>query len=300
MNPHDHARSSALRFGGCWEDYQQLHDWFDASKATLCHFLHRALRHHREGIAEAEAVFGSGLRNADGAIVPVETIGMQHLEEDCYRLPNASDWTAGFRPPEWWPAVPPAAALLADASACRFGGLAATYLPLHQWLLAPAAWNTGPAFLLFRHHAFGLFEAERRFGPVLGEGRYRVPTRVVGERHIQTVLGRVPPAADLLRRLTGERWMVRAAMPDSLSFALTRKRVCIYCASIQRECEHGHRLPCRRAPRHSARVGLRREPAGAADSIYLTQAGRAGARRPAVTIGGDCWRPSQHARQPGL
>lgn len=213
MNPHDHARSSARRFGGRWEDYQPLHDWFDASKAALCHFLHRALRHHREGIAEAVALFGPTLANADGVLVPTETVGVQHVEEDCRRMPSAADWTVGFRPPDWWPAVPPEAATLAEASARRFGGTADAYLPLHRWLLEPAAWNAGPAHFLFRHHAFGSFAAEQRFGPVIAQAGRGIPTRVVAERHVETVLGRVPAASDLLRRLVGERWMLRAVPP---------------------------------------------------------------------------------------
>jgi uncharacterized protein DUF6915 len=52
MNPYDHALSSVRHYRGRAEDYQPLHNWFDASKATLAHFTHRALRHHREGSAK--------------------------------------------------------------------------------------------------------------------------------------------------------------------------------------------------------------------------------------------------------
>jgi len=210
MNPYDHARSSARRFGGRSEDYQPIHDWFDSSKTTLCHFLHRALHHHREGVAEAIERFGPTIVLADGAAVPTEDVAVQHVEEDCRRVPAAADWVRGFAAPEWWPAIAPEAEALADSSARRFGGTADTYLPLHRWLLATADWNAGPAHFLFRHHAFGLFEAERRFGPALAGHDAAVPTRVIGERHIRTVLGRIPAASDLLRRLRGEHWMARA------------------------------------------------------------------------------------------
>jgi hypothetical protein len=70
---------------------------------------------------------------------------------------------------------------------------------------------------LFRHHSFGVFEAESRFGPALDiGGDRRVPTRVVAERHVQTVLGRVPAAVDVLRRIRGARWMLQAASPRKL------------------------------------------------------------------------------------
>ncbi len=216
MNPLDHARSSARRFGGCWQDYHPVHDWLDGSKAAFCHFLHRALRHHREGVAEAVAVFGPVIRNADGTMVSTEAVGFQHLEEDCRRVPVAADWTAGFTTPNWWPVTVPEAEDLADLSARRFGGPAELYLSLHQWLLAPCSWVPTSAHLVFRHNAFALFEAERRFGPALGEQGRAVPTRVVAERHVRMVLGRIPAASDLLRRFRGERWMVRAVTPDEL------------------------------------------------------------------------------------
>ena len=49
-HPYHHALSSVRRWGGRVEDYLPIHDWFDASKAFLADFRHRALRHHAEGI----------------------------------------------------------------------------------------------------------------------------------------------------------------------------------------------------------------------------------------------------------
>jgi hypothetical protein len=37
-----------------------------------------------------------------------------------------------------------------------------------------------------------------------------VPTRVAGEWHVRTVLGRIPAAADFLRRIKGQPWMAAA------------------------------------------------------------------------------------------
>lgn len=99
----------------------------------------------------------------------------------------------------------------------RFEGEAEDFLPLHRWFLATADWSEGNAHLMFPHHAFSVFEAEARFGPVIhhGDGR-ATPTRVVAERHVQEVLGRVPPATEFLRRIKGERWMLQAMSPRKL------------------------------------------------------------------------------------
>ncbi|MFZ3482129.1 DUF6915 family protein [Sphingomonas sp. 3-13AW] len=211
MNPYDHARSSAALHGGSWQDYHRLHSWFDETKAALCHFTHRALRHHTQGIEEAVRVFGATITNGDGACIPVSGLGRQHMDEDCQHVPDATEWLIDFRPPDWMPARDDSNVHdLADLSARRFGGAAETYLPLHRWFLETRTWAGGLEHLLFRHHSFGIFEAEARFGPILTDGANTVPTRVVAERHVQTVLGRVPAAADWLRRIKGSRWMLQA------------------------------------------------------------------------------------------
>jgi hypothetical protein len=101
-HPWQHAVSSAHRFGGRPEDYIFIHNWFDETKAFLCDFRHRALRHHAEGIFECERVFGVTIRNSDGREVPVRPIGEQHVREDCGGIvPSAADWLRNIRPRPW-------------------------------------------------------------------------------------------------------------------------------------------------------------------------------------------------------
>ena len=70
-HPYHHALSSVKKWGGQAEDYLPIHNWFDASKAFLADFRHRALRHHAEGIFWVEEVFGVTITNSDGKAVPV-------------------------------------------------------------------------------------------------------------------------------------------------------------------------------------------------------------------------------------
>ncbi len=217
MHPYDHARSSTRLHGGAWTDYHSYHSWFDATKVLQCRFTHRALRHHVEGVAEAIAIFGPVIRNSDGVDVGTECLGIQHLEEDCRILPRAADWLIGFERPDWLPASAPPIADLALDSARRFGGAAENYRPLHDWFLATRDWTPGTDHFVFRHQAFGLFEAEARFGPVISTAdKSSAPTRVVAEHHVNSVLGRVPSAIDFLRRIKGERWMLQATSPRKL------------------------------------------------------------------------------------
>lgn len=217
MHPYDHARSSVRLHGGTWQDYFPLHAWFDASKSALCFFTHRALHHHLDAFEEVTALFGPAIRNADGGAVPVDILALQHLNEDCGIVPHARDWLIGFERPDWLPDVIPNAEDLALDSSRRFGGEPGDYLPLHQWFLATRLWADDQDHLVFRHHAFGVFEAEARFGPVIARaGGGHMPTRVVAERHVHQVLGRIPPASDFLRRLKGDRWMLQATSPRRL------------------------------------------------------------------------------------
>ena len=101
-HPIFHAESSARKFGGRAEDYQAIHDWLDATKETFADFRHRALRHHSQGIFEAERVFGHAITNSDGHKVPVRYVCEQHIMEDCGgRIPTVADWFRNIRPEVW-------------------------------------------------------------------------------------------------------------------------------------------------------------------------------------------------------
>lgn len=101
MHPHHHAVSSAKKFGGVASDYLAIHEWFDASKEMYANFRHRALRHHSQGIYEAERVFGVTVRNSNGRDVPVRFIGEQHVTEDLGRIPSVQDWFENIQVKSW-------------------------------------------------------------------------------------------------------------------------------------------------------------------------------------------------------
>ncbi len=97
-----HSESSAKIFGGAPEDYLKIHDWLDATKETFADFRHRALRHHSQGIFEAERVFGHTIENSFGKKVPVRYICEQHIKEDCGGfIPSVSDWLRNIKQESW-------------------------------------------------------------------------------------------------------------------------------------------------------------------------------------------------------
>jgi hypothetical protein len=216
MHPYHHALSSQRRHGGETIDYLPLHNWFDASKSTQAHFTHRALRHHRGGVAEAVRLFADTIYNADNAAISVETLGYQHLTEDLGILASAADWLRHLEFPASGPALLPSAPVppaeeLASASARKFETTADAVLPLHCWFLETQTWFGDSRHLAMRHHSFGIFEAEQRFGLILAASA--VPTRIIAEWHVRAILGRIPATTDFLRRIKGQPWMAAARKP---------------------------------------------------------------------------------------
>ena len=107
------------------------------------------------------------------------------------------------------PAVSPVR--LAAASARHFGTAPDALLPLHSWFLETETWFSDARHFAMRHSSFGIFQAEQCFGVVLGRDTPSpTPTRVAAEWHVRTVLGRIPAAADYLRRIKGQPWMAAA------------------------------------------------------------------------------------------
>lgn len=101
-----HAVSSAKKWGGVPEDYIKIHQWFDGSKAHICDFRHRMLRHHAEGIAQAVELFGPVIETSHGRKVPVRWVGEQHVKEDFGFIPSFVDWVRAVKVEPWMNKVP--------------------------------------------------------------------------------------------------------------------------------------------------------------------------------------------------
>jgi hypothetical protein len=91
MHPYHHALSSVKKFGGTWQNYIDIHSWFDETKAFFGDARHRAMRHHTAGIFWCEKQFGTTML-VMGKEIPVRLVAEQHVMEDMGFLPT----------PEWW------------------------------------------------------------------------------------------------------------------------------------------------------------------------------------------------------
>lgn len=105
MHPILHAKSSAKKFGGLWNEYIKYHEWFDETKGWVGHSKHRMFRHHSEGIFELEKIFGTHFINSENKTVYIRYIGEQHVKQDCNgKIPSAKEWVENINKepvPDW-------------------------------------------------------------------------------------------------------------------------------------------------------------------------------------------------------
>ncbi len=208
-HPYYHATSSAKVFGGDAQDYLEVHRLMDSSKASFCDYRHRIMWHHQEGAEWVADRLGATLI-ANGVLQSTRLVAEQHILEDCGgTIPTIQDWMDCI-PVATWMSNPKPTQAHNEACAARFGGQAADYQAVNEWIDGLNNQNDC-RWQLFRHHAEGLFEAEERFGVTILNSRGRkIPTRYIAEEHMTGDFGKsVPSLADWLKPMRRQPWMAR-------------------------------------------------------------------------------------------
>ena len=95
------------------------------------------------------------------------------------------------------------------SSVKRWGGEIEDYLPLHKWMDGSKEMMGDIRHRALRHHAQGIFEGERVFGPTITISTGKVvPTRDILERHVtEDMNGWIPTLSDWLREMPMQVWM---------------------------------------------------------------------------------------------
>ena len=106
----------------------------------------------------------------------------------------------------------------AQNSARKFGGKPEDYLPIHSWFDESKAFLADFRHRALRHHAEGIFLAEKLFGvAIVNSTGTQVPVRHVGEQHVKEDLGRIPTAQDWLLQIAPQRWMYGQHLDEETS-----------------------------------------------------------------------------------
>ena len=94
------------------------------------------------------------------------------------------------------------------SSVRRWGGVVEDYVAIHNWFDESKAFLADYRHRALRHHAEGIYLAERLFGTTLTlTGGKVIPVRWVGEQHVREDVGRIPTACEWLRCIRPEAWM---------------------------------------------------------------------------------------------
>lgn len=101
MKPLIHATISAKKYGGEAEDYMEIHNFFDSSKATCADVRHRAILHSSFGIFLAERLFGDYIVNSEGKKVSVRDVGEDHVMDDLGFIPSVDHWVKNMAIQPW-------------------------------------------------------------------------------------------------------------------------------------------------------------------------------------------------------
>jgi hypothetical protein len=99
-----------------------------------------------------------------------------------------------------------------QSSARKYGGKPEDYLALHNWFDESKQFMADFRHRALRHHAEGIFMAERFFGVAIpnSDGK-QVPVRFVGEQHVTEDLGFIPSVEDWFSCIKGRPWMFKNA-----------------------------------------------------------------------------------------
>jgi hypothetical protein len=101
MKPYLHGRIHAKKYGGKPEDYADIDDFIDSSKAAFADVRHRAILHSAFGCFIVEKVFGRTRVNSDGKTYSPRDVAEDHCIQDLGWLPNVNHYLENMQIQEW-------------------------------------------------------------------------------------------------------------------------------------------------------------------------------------------------------
>lgn len=101
MKPFKHAKLSAKKYGGTMQDYMDIHNFIDSTKACVPDVRHRTILHSSWGCWMVEEKFGAVAINSDGKEFSPRDVAEDHIIQDLGFLPTMQDYLQHMEPQEW-------------------------------------------------------------------------------------------------------------------------------------------------------------------------------------------------------
>jgi hypothetical protein len=243
MKPLQHARITAHRYGGKWQDWIAIHDWIDRSKAIFPSMQHRMLLHSDFGGWLAARIHGEAIGSKDGTVIPTSDLFRDHQVEDLGRVVTLAEWLHEINTDYWTRRRKPPRQLEQikeepdKGLAARWGGVPDDYLELIGFFDKPCEFapDNPDAAALITHNSFGIFLAEELLGTTItltetGDS-LRFPqiisTRSAAEDLVYARVGSIPPAGNLAAHTRLKLWMCGTEVRAALKTRRTNERAAV-------------------------------------------------------------------------
>lgn len=101
MKPYLHGRMHAKKYGGVPDDYADIDDFIDSSKAAFPDFRHRAILHSAFGCFLVERMFGRERTNSAGISYSPRDVAEDHIIQDLGFIPTVERYLENMTPQQW-------------------------------------------------------------------------------------------------------------------------------------------------------------------------------------------------------
>jgi hypothetical protein len=243
MKPLQHARITAHRYGGEWQDWIEIHNWIDRSKVIFPSMQHRMFIHSDFGEWLAVKIHGEAIGANDGTVISTRDLFRDHQVEDLGRVVTLAEWLHEIDADYWTRRRKPPRHLEqvreepAEGLAARWGGVPDDYLALIDFFDKPFEFapESPDAAAMITHNSFGIFLAEELLGTVIPltetNNARQVPqlisTRSAAEDLVYARIGSIPPAGNLAARTRLKLWMCGTEVGAALKTRGTNERVAV-------------------------------------------------------------------------
>lgn len=246
MKPLQHARITAHRYGGGWQDWIAIHDWIDRSKMIFPSMQHRMLLHSDFGEWLAVRIHCENISTKDGAVISTRDLFRDHQVEDLGRVVTLTEWLREIDADYWTRRRRPPRHLEqiredpAEGLAARWGGVPGDYLALIDFFDKPCEFapDNPDAAAMITHNSFGIFLAEELLGTAitLTDTKYSCQppqissTRSAAEDLVYARIGSIPSAGNLAAHTRLKLWMCGTDVRSAMNSRLENERRAGKCA----------------------------------------------------------------------